>query len=505
MVIQWPFSTLYLEAIANLLSAVQRLAADRTAAPRHCRLGSASSLEDALTKLTLTRRRPASLARHFALALALAGGTALLAVPGFTDAAYAQKKKKKDEAAEAAKPVYSKAFVDAYQPVDAALKAPAPDVATLKPQVLALVPLAVSPDEQQALGGMIFNTGVVAKDQALQLQGAEMMIGSGKLAAGDVGRFNLIAFQIASGLEQYEKARNYLQRAIDLGYTAPNVTMEELQMNVAELYVSEGRHTEALTYLSNQIAERTAAGQPVSERWYKRGVAIAYTNEIEPQVYDFVAGWVVNYPSAESWRDAVNLTRNLNDFDPQAELDLMRLGRKVEALGSKNDYIYYIETADARRLPQEVKDVLEEAYAKGVIPKGSDSFVDEQFKVAAGRIAADRAELPALERDAKAASATYRTVVAAGDAFLNYGEFAKAAQFYEKSVSLPGVDRNLALTRLGIAQIFAGDMAGARGNLAQVDGARAPIAKLWAAYAAQKEASMAKDAMPADAAATTGL
>ncbi|MBA4045168.1 MAG: hypothetical protein C0471_12220 [Erythrobacter sp.] len=459
-----------------------------------------------MTNFILPRRRPANLARQFALALALASGTALLAVPGLTDAAYAQKKKKKDEAAEAAKPVYSKAFVDAYQPVDTALKAPGADAVALKPQVLALLPLAVSADERQALGGMIFNTGINAKDQAMQLQGAEMMIGSGKLAVGEEGRFNLIAFQVAANLKQYDKSRAFLQRAIDLGYTAPNLTRDDLLINMAESYFVEGKNVEGLAYLSDQIAAAKAQGKTVDARWYRRGVAIAYTNEIVPQVYDFVAGWVADYPSTESWRDAVNLTRNLNDFEPQALLDLLRLGREVQTLKDKNDFIYYIEAADARRLPQEVKDVVDAAYANGVIPKGSDSYVDEQYKIASGRIAADRADLPALDRDAKAGTAAYRTVVAAGDAFLNYGDFAKAAQFYEKSLTLAGADRNLALTRLGIAQIKAGDPAAAIGNLAQVDGTRAPIAKLWGAYAAQKVAAMTKDAMPAEAApATTGL
>jgi tetratricopeptide (TPR) repeat protein len=182
------------------------------------------------------------------------------------------------------------------------------------------------------------------------------------------------------------------------------------------------------------------------------------------------------------------------------------LGREVQTLKDKNDFIYYIEAADARRLPQEVKDVVDAAYANGVIPKGSDSYVDEQYKIASGRIAADRADLPALDRDAKAGTAAYRTVVAAGDAFLNYGDFAKAAQFYEKSLTLAGADRNLVLTRLGIAQIKAGNPAAAIGNLGQVEGTRAPIAKLWGAYAAQKASGMASDAMPAEAAAaTTGL
>lgn len=442
-----------------------------------------------MTNLSSPRRHQASLTRQLALALALASGTALVAVPGFVDTAYAQKKNKKDKQ-EASKVAYSKEFVTAYQPLDVALKAPTPDFAALKPQILALVPLAISPDEQQALGGMMFNTGIMDKDKVLQLQGVEMMIASGKLQPNELGRFNLVAFQIASGLQQYDMARSYLQRAIDQNYSAENFTTSDLQMNMAELYFSEDRNVEGLKYLSDTIAAQKAQGLPVDARWYRRGISIAYTNEIVPQIYEFVTDWVSENPSPENWRDAVNLTRNLNDFEPSVLLDLLRLGSRLGTLKDKMDYIIYIETADARRLPMEVKQVIEEAYNSGVIPKGSDTFVDEQLRIATGRVGADRADLPALERDANAASAQLRTVVAAGDAFLSYGEYAKAAGFYQKSLGLAGVDRNLALTRLGIAQIGMGNVAAARESLAQVDGARMPIAKLWGAYAAQQSANM---------------
>lgn len=429
-------------------------------------------------------RAPTRLARQLALAVALAGGTAVLAVPGFADAAYAQKKKK-DEKADAGKPVYSKEFVAAYQPIDTALRAPTADLAALKPQVLALLPLATSPDEQLALGGMMFNTGINAKDLPLQFQGVELMLASGKVKPEETGKFNLVAFQIANELKQYDKARSYLQKAIDLGYSAPNVSTSDLQMNMAELYFSEDRFTEGLKYLSDAIAAKKAAGQPVDVRWYKRGVSVAYTNEIVPQVYDFVQAWVSDYPTPENWRDAVNLTRNLNEYDGPVLLDLLRLGKKVGTLKEKNDYVFYIESADTRRLPVEVKAVIEDAYANGVIPKGSDSWVEEQFKTASGLIAEDQKALPVLERDANAPTARLRTVIAAGDTFLSYGEYAKAAGFYERSLTMPEVDRNLALTRLGIAQIGAGDIAAARATLAKVEGPRAPIAMLWTAYAEQ--------------------
>jgi tetratricopeptide (TPR) repeat protein len=466
------------------------------AAPQPVWRGTALYSEDAVTNLSSTRRHSAGLARQIALAVALASGTAVLAVPGLTDAAYAQKKKKKDEAPAAAAPVYSKEFVAAYQVIETALKVPGADVAALKPQIAALVPLAISPDERQALGGLQFNTGITAKDTALQLQGVEMMLASGKLQPTEVGKFNLVAFQISSGLNQYEKARGYLQSAIDANYSSENVTISDLQMNMAELFFSEDRYVEGLKYLSDAIAQRKSQGLPVDVKWYRRGVSVAYTNEVVPQVYEFVT----------NWRDAVNLTRNLNDFEPPVMLDLLRLGKRVGTLKERNDYIFYIEAADARRLPLEVRDVIEAAYTSGAIAKGSDSFVDEQYKLSASRITADKADLPVLERDANAAAAQLRTVIAAADAFLSYGEFAKAAGFYEKSLGLPGVDTDLALTRLGIAQIGLGDTAAARATLAKVGGVRMPVAKLWSAYAAQQgAAAMPKEMMAAEPAPAAAM
>ena len=436
-----------------------------------------------MTNISSPRATP-RLARQLALAIALASGTALMGVPGLVDAAHAQKKK--DDKAEAGKPVYSKEFVAAYQPLDTAIRAPGADAAALKPQVLALIPQAVSADEKMALGSLILNTGITGKDVPLQLQGVELMLASGKVKPEEVGRFNLIGFQLANELKQYDKARTYLQKAIDLNYTAPNLTKADLQMNLAELYFSEDRHAEGLKYLGEMIATTKASGQTVDQRWYKRAVSVAYTNEVVPQVYEFVKNWVADYPTPENWRDAVNLTRNLNNFEGPVQLDLLRLGKQVGTLKDKNDYIFYIESADPRRLPAEVKAVIEEANAKGAIPKGSDSWVEEQYKTVNGLITQDRAALPTLERDANAPAARLRTIIAAGDTFLSYGEYAKAAGFYERSLALPDVDRNLALTRLGIAQLGAGDVEAARATFGKVDGERAPIAMLWSAYAEQR-------------------
>lgn len=445
-----------------------------------------------MNKLSSTYRRTAGLARTLALAAALASGTAILAVPGFTGAALAQKKDKKKEEPKAQ---YSKEFVAGYQPLNTALAAEGSDVNALRPQIEALVPLAVSPDEQLAAGGLLYNAGNKLGDRALQLRGMEMMLGSGKLSPADSARYNFVAYQLANALQQYPKSRGYLQKAIDAGFATETFTTADLEITMAESYFSANEFAPGLDYLAKAIKARKAAGQTVDAQWYRRGITVGYNNQIVPQVYDFVTAWLADYPTAENWRDAINLTRNLNDYEGPEILDLLRLSRKAGVLSDKQDYLYYIEAADARRLPKEVKDVIDEAYAKNAVSK-DDIFVTDSLATANGRIKADQAELPVLERDANAAGAGLRTVFAAGDAFLSYAQYAKAAGFYEKSLGMAGVDRNTALTRLGIAQVGVGDYAAAQANFAKIDGNRAPIARLWSAYAAQQAGGAA---MPAAA------
>lgn len=447
--------------------------------------GTSSDLEEELIKQASNHRGNRALLRQLALAIALAGGTAIIAAPGLADPAHAQKREKKKKGDDAGKPQYSKEFVGAYQPLNDAISAEGADVNALRPQIDALAAMAASPDEQLASGGLVYNAGNKLADRALQLKGMEMMLASGKLSPEDFARYNFVAYQLANALQDYPKSRAYLQRAIDNNFTTDTISTADLEITMAESYFSAGEFVEGLDYLDKAIAARKAQGQPVAAQWYRRGITVAYNNQIVPQIYDLVVAWLADYPSQDNWRDGINLTRNLNNYEGPEILDLLRLSKKAGVLTEKSDYIYYIEAADARRLPKEVKDLIDEAYAKGVVSK-DDIFVADSLTTASGRIKTDQAELPALEKDANDASAGLRTVFAAGDAFLSYGDYAKAVGFYEKSLGMAGVERNTALTRLGIAQIGVGDYTAAQATLAKVDGTRMPIAKLWAAYAAEQ-------------------
>lgn len=436
-----------------------------------------------------TGKKPVS---NLALAIALATGTAVLSGV-VAEPAFAQREKKEKKKPEAA--AYSKEFVAMFQPLQAAVNTEGGDVVTAKTQFPALLALTVSPDEKNATGGLIYNAGAKTGDQTLQLQGMALMLESGKVAPEQVGRFNFIAYQLANAQRQFAESRVFLQKAIDAQFTTPELTVADMQTAMAESFISEQRYADGLNYLAQAIAKAKSEGQKVDETWYRRGLSVGYNNKVTPQVYEFVTGWIIDYPSATNWRDAINIARNMNSFEGPEMLDLLRLSLRVGALQEKYEYSDYVEAADARRLPKEVKRVVDDAFNSGRASR-DDIYLADALQIANGRIAADERELPALEKDARAATAGLRTVVAAGDTFLSYSQYPKAEEFYTKALGMPGVNTAEVQTRLGIAQTEQAKYDEAIATFRKIGGKRDPIARLWAAYATQKKNASAPAAAP---------
>ena len=413
-----------------------------------------------------------------ALALALGMGGAL-SVTALEAPAAAQKKKKNDEAA---KPQYSKNFVAAYTPVQEQLNAGA-DMAAVKAALPGVVAAAESEDDRFAAGNLLLNAGTKTNDPALQRQGLELMLATGKVPAANQPQYNFFAGQLAYQGQDYAEARTYLERAIELNYTG-----NDARPQIAETYFAEDRFADGITYLSQAIDAQRQAGQPVDEAWIKRGLAMAYNNDLDQQAREYASLYAREYPSETSWGDAVAVLYNTGDISGQDSLDLLRLARRTQALRQGNQYLDYIEQADSRRLPGEVLAVIDEGYSSGMLDR-SNSYVSDARADAARRVKTDETELPSLASDARASSANLATVMAAGDAYLSYGRGAEAEEFYSKAVGMAGANTPLVLTRMGIAQLDQGKYAEAEATFNRVEGARQAIANLWAIYATQQAGS----------------
>lgn len=415
--------------------------------------------------------RPAASRLAFAVALAT---TAAIGMTAAATPAHAQKKPKEQPAPKAQ---YSKEFVAVYQPVAQVVNAGG-DLVALKAQMPALVAAAQSPDEKFAVGQLVFNVGAKTSDIALQRQGLDLMIDSGKTPPADLARNTFAAAQLAYNAQDWATARRRAEQAAAAGYTG------DAELLVAETYFAQDQVPQGLDALDKAIARKVAAGQPIPEAWLKRGIAQAYRAKLEPQAMKYGGMYAQYYPSTTSWGDAIAIQRNFRNYDGQELLDIMRLAARANALRNERDYVDYITAVDARRLPGETQRIIDAGIAAGKL-KANDIFVTEARGIAAGRVKADLADLPGLERDARASASTSATAMAAGDAFLSYNQPAKAEEFYKLALTRPGVDTPRVLTRLGIAQLDQGKFAEAQATFAKVEGARQAIAQLWAIYAAQ--------------------
>lgn len=426
-----------------------------------------------------------------AFALALMAGSAVGLVALEAPAA-AQKKEKKDD--KAGKPNYTKAFITAYQAAEALSKAG--DNAGAKAQLPTVLAAMQTDDDRNAGGGLVFNVGVGLSDTALQLQGLDLMLASGKTDPAKAGQFNYTGYQLAMQQQQYDAARKYLTKAIELGYTFTGRFSDgterqsgpdEMHAMYAETYFDQNDYAAGLAYIIRMVNERAAAGGTIPQIWITRPLGVAYNNDQGDAAIELGKLYAKHFPSNTSWGDAIAIQRNLVDYDPQQTLDILRLAAQTNALRDTRAYVDYIEAADARRLPGEVKRLIDAGVAAGKLTSG-DVFVSEASGIANSRIAADKADLPALERDAKAANATGVTASAAGDAFLSYQDYPRAEALYAIAATKPGVDMDRVMLRLGIAQVEQGKTAEALATLAKVGGARKNIADLWAIYAQQKAA-----------------
>ncbi len=332
-------------------------------------------------------------------------------------------------------------------------------------------------DDNFFAGKLALELGQLSHDKKLQRRGLQAMVDSGKMAAAENAKFNYYIGGLAYDLRDYAGARTALQAAIAGGYTEGDP--EGL---LADAYFNDNQPMEGLKVLD---AAATAKGASASEDMLRKGVINGYKAKSTEYAVSFSVRLVQNFPTQDNWALAIAVVRDMNKFQNQEQIDLMRLMDRTKSWSESRDFIEYIQAADPRRLPGEVLKIVNLGLASGKL-EASDPFVADAKSISSGRIAADKASLAGLESDARAANASAATAMAAGDAYLSYESFAKAEEMYKIALTKPGVDSPRVLTRLGIAQTDQGKYAEAQETFAKVTGLRAPIAQLWAAYAKSK-------------------
>lgn len=412
--------------------------------------------------------------------MALGAALTLGVLAGGTTPALAAKEKPAKPAQLKLSPEFQKQAAPVQKALDEVKANPA-NAPAVKAQVEQLFTIASTPDDKFVAGQFAVSLGGAAQDPALQRKGINAMLESGKAPASEQPKLNFYAGQLAFQAKDYAAARTAIQAAIQGGYTE-----NDPQALLAEIYMAEGNTAQGLGMLQQSIDKMKAAGKAAPEAYYRRGLLAAYKAKSIQQASGFGAGLVQNYPTTQNWGIAITIIREIAGIPDQDMVDLLRLMGRTNSYNETRDYLEYIQAADPRRLPGEVMQIIQAGTAANKLP-ASDPTVSDAKSIASQRLAADKASLPSLDRDARAASATAVTALAGGDAFLSYGDAAKAEALYQIALGKPGVDQPRALTRLGIAQVDQGKYAEAQATFAKITtGPRKAIADLWSAYAASK-------------------
>jgi hypothetical protein len=354
-----------------------------------------------------------------------------------------------------------------------------------KAKLDAIRPAVSTPGDKLKFGNMLVAYASLVNDTSIQYEGLVMMLDSGALGEDIVGKVNWYAGVAAYQKRDYANAARYVQAAKDKGFADP-----QLDAVLNDSYKRSNNPAAALANAQRDIAAAKAAGTRPSEASIRTALQAAYdAKQVGPST-EYSVLLAQNYPSANAWNNSISVVRALSGYQSQEVLDLMRLMNRTNSYQQGQDYIEYIQAVDPRRLPGEAQNVIEAGLASGKL-RANDPFITEARTIASSRVAADRASLPGLERDARGPKATAAVVSGAADAFLSYGDAAKAEAFYTIALTKPGVDSDRVLTRLGIAQVDQGKTAEAQASFAKIQGSRKAIGQLWSAYAAQKGATPA--------------
>ena len=336
-------------------------------------------------------------------------------------------------------------------------------------------------------GQLAFTYGGLAVDKPMQRRALLTMIESGSVPAADVGKYNYYAAGFAFDLKDYAGAEASLKAAIAAGYNGNDV-----KGLLAEAQNYAGRPADALATIRQMVDSAVAAGQAPTADWLERAVLISYQSK-SPDAPEWAIRRIEFFPTQLGWVAAGQILREKGNFGAMDSLDISRALDKAGALNSntqsvQREYIEYLQSAVGKvgvLYPGEVIKVASQGIRVAAL-QATDPFVRDAVAEANRRLAADKASLPGLEREARAPTATVKTVLIGADTFLSYDQADKAADLYQIALAKPGADVGGINLRLGIALFKQGKVAEAEAALAKVDGPRKGIAQLWTLVAKGK-------------------
>lgn len=415
---------------------------------------------------------------HLALA---AGSLSVLALAATSADAQRRNRDRDQQAEQPAAPPVSREFAAAYTPLQTQLGARAWAAAdVLLPAAKAA---AVAPYEQYLVARAELSIASGLSDTARQGTAIAAVIATNAIPAAEAATIYTAGAQIAYNANDFATAATRAQRAIELGTTSENTPLLLLEAlfrsNQVEQGITQGRAI---------ISAANAAGRKAPESVYSRLAGAFQEADRTAELQALLVERYVAYPSAFNMRAGTliyldSLPANMEaDLNRSLTIDALRLMAAAGGMDDRRFFVEYVSSLAEDALPNAVLTSIAAGRAAGIIPAaGSDATFDERALNATDNISEDRTSLAASEARARTNPGA-RLATRIAHSYYTYDNFAKAEELLLVAQAKPDADADLINLRLGQARFRQGNTQGALEALAQVQGVRAELAKLWAAY-----------------------
>lgn len=407
------------------------------------------------------------------LVMAIGAGASLLTLqPAFA-------KEKPPAVVKEAPPKFSPAFQKAAAPIQAALIAKNNEGA--KAAIAASELLASTPDDKYFLGAFRLQLGGALTDRKMQSQALTEMLASGssKLKPDDVPKYKRALGVWAYDDKDYAGAISLLNEA-----DAAGAKDGDLYIRLSDAHAKLKQTSLSIAAAEKAIAASAAKGEAAPDNWYYVTRQRAYQAGMVAETSEWSRKTARAYPTTDNLHDMPAFYINLARPGDRERFDLFRLMREMKAMKVPQEYLELADLALRLRFPGEAKAVLDEGYAASLISPGSQQGKDLMTTTSA-KIAEDRASLAGSEKLAQT-NALGRIAQNVGDAYLGYGNNAKAIELYQLAQKKGGIDADELNTHLGIAYLRSGQKAEAIKTFSAVGGARTEIGRFWKTWAELK-------------------
>jgi|HubBroStandDraft_1064217.scaffolds.fasta_scaffold00058_44 tetratricopeptide (TPR) repeat protein len=317
-----------------------------------------------------------------------------------------------------------------------------------------------------------------AGDTAAAIKAYEALIAAG----GTEGKAQLSMVQTIALLylqeKDYPKAISWLLRYRKDGGTDPAMRTQLIQT-----YFDSKDFAAAAKEQQDQIAGEEKAKEIPPEAQYQL-LLNCFLGQNDSASYVAVLEKVVlHYPKPEYWVDLLRRSSTKPGFAAsRLGLDLFRLKLATGTMKNGDDYREMTQTALQERFPGEAKDVIDKAFAAGLMGKDEKAVRDNKLRdLVMATVGTDMAAI-----DVAAATATEakdgQAMLNVGFDYVGYGQFDKGIKLMEDGIKAGGEKHpDDGKLHLGLAYLRAGQKPKAVQMLKTVEGTdgTSDLARLW--------------------------